>query len=131
MEKDIIQNWFAEMVHSVVTRDLDAHMALVSKQVQVYGLPGRNPVDYRSWLQRRNNEFSKMRLRSLHYDGVRIKTIGLKRLAFSTKETMTANDGSRVIINKDIMLQKEEDQQWRVIEETINDWHVIKPDNLS
>ena len=72
-----------------------------------------------------------MRLRSLHYDGVRIKTIGLKRLAFSTKETMTANDGSRVIISKDIMLQKEEDQQWRVIEETINDWHVIKPDNLS
>ena len=122
MSQELILNWLSELSESVKDRDLERHMALVSKKVQVYGLPSEKIVDYRGWLRRRKSEFKRNILSGISYKDLSIKTITLRRLGFQITETMLAHNGQQVIIQKEIMLEMEEDNNWRVVEETITGW---------
>ncbi len=126
MSEVMIRQWLAEFADSVARRDLKRHMALISKKVYVYGLPSKKTVDYAGWQERRHNEFSRGLLTALSHEGVKIKTIGLRRIGFSTVETMTTADGKQVQVSKDVMLEKEDDGQWRIVEEKINKWDLIR-----
>ena len=101
-------------------------MGLVSKKVRVYGIPNQESLGYRDWYRRRRNEFNNNRLARLSYNNLNIKTISLRRLGFEVTEIMQATNGQQIQINKEIMLEREEDNQWRVVEETIKQWHHIK-----
>jgi len=122
-ETNTIHQWLDDMKCSVQAQDLERHMALVSKRVQVYGMPRKDIVDYQQWQQRRHNEFQTQRLISLQHGPVRVKTLGLVRIAFNVDQTLITKEGFVYIINKDIMLEKEADGVWRVIEETIHHWN--------
>lgn len=126
MSQELIINWLTRISESVKNRDLDTHMGLVSKRVRVYGIPNQEPLGYQDWYRRRRNEFANNRLASLSYSNLNIKTITLRRLGFQVTETMRSTDGPQIEINKDILLEQEEDNQWRVVEETILQWHHIK-----
>jgi hypothetical protein len=126
MSQELILNWLKRVSESVKNRDLDAHMALVSKNVRIYGIPNQEILGYRDWYQRRRNEFKNDRLASLSYKNLSIRTITLRRLGFSITELMQATNGQQIKIDKDIMLEQEEDKQWRVVEETIHQWHHIE-----
>lgn len=122
-ERKIVQQWLDDMKRSVQAQDLEQHMALVSKRVQVYGLPRQEVVDYTKWHNRRRNEFHTERLIAMHHGAIKVKNLGLVRLAFNVDQTLISSEGLVYIINKDIMLEKEEDGVWRVIEETIHHWN--------
>jgi len=122
MSQELILNWLNELSETVKERDLERHMALVSKKVQVYGLPSEKIVDYRGWLRRRKSEFNRKILIGIEYTDLNIKTITLRRLGFNIVETMHAHNGKRIIIQKEIMLELEDNDKWRVVEETIKDW---------
>ncbi len=122
MSQELIINWLKKLRDTVEQRDLQAHMALVSKKVQVYGLPSQQVIDYQGWKNRRRNEFDKNLLSRLSHSNLNIKTITLRRLGFRVTETMLATNGKQLIIEKDIMLEEEEDGQWRVVEEIIHNW---------
>ena len=124
MSQEIIQQWLEEMTQSVANKDLNAHMELVSKNVRVYGVPGHEVINYQRWLVRRRNEFEKNLLASLIYSLKNVKTIALRRLAFNVEEIMTAVSGQAIWLNKDIILEQEKDDKWRVVEEKINQWHL-------
>ncbi len=124
MSQELILNWLGRLSESVARRDLEAHMALVSDKVQVYGIPGQPVIDYQGWRRRRDNEFRQNRLAELRHENVRIKTIGLRRLGFEVDEIMTARDGPILHLRKTILLEEEEDGQWRVVEETVHDWRI-------
>ena len=123
MSQELIVNWLNRMSESVKKRDLDAHMGLVSKKVLVYGIPNQESLGYYDWKRRRHNEFYKNHLASLTYESLNIKTISLRRLGFQVTEIMRATSGQRVHIDKEIILEQEADNEWRVVEETIKDWH--------
>jgi len=123
-QQEIIYQWLDNMSKSVAMRDLEKHMSLVSRHVKVYGIPGREAIDYQGWRQRRQNEFDNNLLTRLTYKVVRIKTQALRRLAFQVEETMAARNGQAVILNKDIMLELEPDEKWRVVEEKIRHWEI-------
>lgn len=125
MSQELILNWLDRMSESVKQRDLDAHMELVSKKVLVYGIPNRETLGYNDWKQRRRNEFTRQRLASLTYSNLNIKTITLRRLGFEVTEIMQATTGQRVQLEKEILLEQEADNAWRVVEETIKNWHRI------
>lgn len=125
MSQELILNWLDRMSESVKQRDLDAHMELVSKKVLVYGIPNRETLGYNDWKQRRRNEFNRQRLASLTYSNLNIKTITLRRLGFEVTEIMQATTGQRVQLEKEILLEQEADNAWRVVEETIKNWHRI------
>lgn len=122
MSQELIINWLGRLSDSVANRDLNAHMALVSKKVTVYGVPKHHRIDYTGWKRRRRNELTSEKLASLSYSNLTIKTITLKRLGFEIIETMQAASGRRIIIEKDVMLEQEEDNEWRVVEEKIRSW---------
>ena len=125
MSQQVILNWLDRLSDSVKKRDLDAHMGLVSKKVLVYGVPDQESLGYYDWKRRRRNEFYKNRLASLSYSELTIKTITLQRLGFQITEVMQATTGQKVQIEKEIVLEHESDNEWRVVEETITNWHRI------
>lgn len=126
MSQEVILNWLNRMSESVKKRDLDAHMGLVSKKVLVYGIPNQESLGYYDWKRRRRNEFYQNLLANLIYSDLSIKTITLRRLGFEVTETMQAITGQLIHIDKEIILEQEADNEWRVVEETIKHWHHIK-----
>ena len=124
MSDEVIQKWLDDMSYSVATRDLSLHMSLVSQRVQVYGVPGHRHINYMQWFNRRRNEFEKGLLIRLSYKLVNIKTKALRRLGFRVEEVMTAANGQAIWLEKDIILELEVDEKWRVVEEHIRQWHL-------
>lgn len=121
-DRATVRLWLDKITHSVATRDLDAHMGLVSRKVQVYGVPNNDVIDYAGWERRRRNEFSKGLLTRLSYSEPQMKVIGLRRIIFAIDEKMYGHDGRQVMITKDIVLEREDDEQWRVVEEQIRNF---------
>lgn len=121
-----IQAWCMAMSSSIKERDLDTHMQLVSPHVQVYGIPGNGVINYKGWEARRKFEFENGELLLLNYQGIRLITFTPRRATFNTTETMIGKNGKMVLINKNIVLEKEQDGQWRVVEEKVKGWQVRK-----
>jgi len=124
MSQDVILQWLDNMSKSVAMRDLEKHMSLISQTVQVYGIPGQSVIDYDAWRLRRRNEFQQNLLARLSYKLLKVKIQGLRRMAFQVEETMTASNGSKVILTEDIMLELEPDDRWRLVELKIRHWKV-------
>lgn len=126
MAQHIAEDWLNALSDSVKEKDINGHMRLVSKNVHVYGIPGIDILNYQNWLYRRHNEFLNNKLRSLQYKIIRIKNDQLRRLGFEVEEKMMATNGKVYIIKKDILLEREEDDNWRVVEETIRNWQKME-----
>ena len=121
-----IKKWLSNISETVKARDLEGHMDLVSENVVVYGLPSGKTLSYADWRERRKSEFKRNLIKNLNYDKLSIKNIGLRRLTFRIEEIMDGTNGDLAIIQKEIILEQEKDQKWRVVEETIKDWTYIK-----
>ena len=121
-----IRKWLSNITETVNAKDLKKHMELVSENVVVYGMPNGKILNYTGWQQRRKNEFKKGLLKSISYDKLAIKNFGLRRLTFKIQEVMDCTNDDLVIVNKEIILEHENDEQWRVVEETIKNWKFLK-----
>lgn len=121
-----IRKWLSNITETVKAKDLQKHMDLVSENVVIYGMPGGNTLNYADWYNRRKSEFNRSILKDLTYNNLKIKNFGLRRLIFNIEEIMDGNNGDMAIINKQVILEQEQDEQWRVVEETINNWKFLK-----
>lgn len=123
-----IRTWLASITKTVKTKDLQQHMDLVSENVVVYGMPSGKTLNYADWRSRRKSEFQRGVLKSLTYNKLQIKTIGLRRLIFEIEEIMDGTNGDMAIIFKTVILEQEggNQDQWRVVEETVKNWKFIK-----
>ena len=121
-----IRKWLSNITETVKAKDIQKHMDLVSKNVMVYGLPGGKDLNYDDWLKRRKSEFKRDLIKNLAYDKLKVKNYGLRRLIFSIEEIMDGTSGDLAIIHKQVVLEQEKDNEWRVVEETIQDWKYVK-----
>ena len=121
-----IRKWLSNITETVKAKDLEKHMALVSENVAVYGLPSGKTLSYADWRKRRKSEFQRDLIKDLKYDNLKIKTFGLRRLIFDIEEIMDGTNGDLAIIQKQVVLEQAQDNLWRVVEETINDWKFLK-----
>jgi len=126
-----IHAWCIDLSRSIQQQDIDKHMQLVSQRVQVYGMPTKDTINFRQWKSRRKNEFVNDTLLAINFKEVRLISSTPKRLRFNTQETMLGKDGKMVLLDKNITLELEEDETWRVIEEKVNSWRVKKLDLAS
>jgi len=117
--REIAQNWLDELTFSAATLDLDAHMALVSRQVKVLGVPGLGVIDYSGWKKRRRNEFGKRLLHSLSYRLHKILAQEENNILFTVVETMKSSQGLVITVDKAVKLRREDDGKWRVVQERI------------
>ena len=121
-----IKKWLSNVTKTVKERNLQKHMDLVSENVVIYGMPKGNTLNYADWYARRKSEFERGVLKDLTYHNLQVKNFGLRRLIFSIEEIMDGTNGDMAVINKQIILEQEQDEQWRAVEETIKDWKFIK-----
>lgn len=126
MSENDIRKWLSTITETVKARDLEKHMDLVSENVAIYGMPSGKTLSYADWYTRRKNEFKRGLLKSLTYNNIKIKTIGLRRLIFDIEEVMDGANGDMAIINKQIILEQDLEDKWRVVEEVIKDWKFVK-----
>ena len=121
-----IKKWLSNITETVKSKDLDKHMALISENIMVYGMPSGKTLNYADWYKRRESEFKRNLIKNLTYDDLQIKNFGLRRLIFTVQEIMDGTNGDMAIINKQIVLEQEQDEQWRAVEETIKNWKFVK-----
>ena len=121
-----IRKWLSNISETVESKDLEKHMELVSENVMVYGMPSGKTLDYSDWRKRRESEFKRNLIKKLSYDNLQIKNFGLRRLIFSIQETMEGSSGDIALIDKQVILEQDESDEWRVVEETIKDWKFLK-----
>ncbi len=121
-----IRKWLSNIAETVASKDLDKHMDLISENVMVYGMPSGKTLNYADWRKRRESEFKRNLIKNLAYDNLQIKNFGLRRLIFTIQEIIDGTNKDMAIINKQVVLEQEQDQKWRVVEETIKDWKFLK-----
>lgn len=121
-----IQNWLTNITETIRNKDLKKHMDLVSENVVIYGMPNGETLNYADWYGRRKSEFGRGLLKNISYNNLKVKTLGLRRLIFDIEEVMDGTSGDMAIINKTVILEQEQDEQWRVVEETVKDWKFLK-----
>lgn len=115
-----VQELLNELAYTAATHDLDGHMALISKRVELRGIPGVERIDYNGWYLRRHNEFDQRLLQSIVHRNIRILTSLPDKIIFSVDETLTASNGRAVTLQKEVVIALEQDGQWRIIQEFIN-----------
>ncbi len=115
--RQIVRGWLDDLSFSAATWNLEAHMRLVSREVQVTGIPKIGHIDYNGWLLRRKNEFDKKLLQSLTYRLHRIHKEEEDEIFFTVEETMKSSRGHTIIIDKAVILRRESDGAWRVLRE--------------
>lgn len=119
-----IMAWCMGMSDSIKNADLDRHMGYVSRRVKVYGIPSKEVIEYRDWKARRKHEFENDDILALNYQMVRLISSTQRRIRFATTETTVVKNGKMLVLNKNIILEREDDGIWRVVEERVNDWQV-------
>ena len=122
----IVETWTFQIAETIKQRDINAHMQLVSADVQVYGMPSKAVIRYDEWRERRQVEFKTGEVQSVSYVIERIISSMPRRITFSARENLLNNKRKVIIIDKTIILEKEDDNVWRVVEQTIKKWKVKK-----
>lgn len=104
-----VETWLTRFVASALERDLAAHMAMISRDVLVFGVPGFETLGYDDWYRQCEHEFPLGLLRELGYSKARIRTADDARILFTALETTrTADDGGGTQ-GVEMLLQREGD----------------------
>ncbi len=116
----IAQEWLDASAKTATDKDFEAHFNLISKKVRVTGVPGfEQGISYDDWARQSEKEFKDNVLQKVTYDGLKMSAHNDTQIMFKTMESVFANDGTHRTHGVEILLQKEEDGVWRVIQERL------------
>ncbi len=118
---EIAEAWALACCETLERHDLDGHMNLISRQVQVFGLADLDVVDYNFWLKQMQEQFAGGVVTSLSYYLNSVKAESDSLIKFTAMEYLTDNAGEKHENPLLVVLAKEEDGFWRAIEEKILD----------
>lgn len=119
MSVQVAEKLLQEMARSANEKDYSAHMDLISQDVSVFGIPGFDVIGYDDWARQCRYEFENNVLKSVSYGPMKVVAHGPGRVMFKTLEIVEANDGTRNSNGVEIIIQKEDDGKWRVLQERI------------
>jgi len=119
MSEAIITQWLQDISHTVRERDLRGHLNLISKRVQLTGVPGFEQIGYDDWAKQCTHEFTHGLIDSVSYQGLKLRAATAERLMFKTCETVIASDGNTNRQGIEVLLEKEPDGVWGVVQERI------------
>jgi hypothetical protein len=119
MSKNIAELWLEEAARTANALNLEAHMGLISKRVSLIGIPGYKSINFDSWHAQCEHEFSTKILKQVHYQGFKLIVESATRIMFKTYETVEAVDGKVNAQGVEIVLEKEEDGVWRLLQERV------------
>ena len=117
MSKQIAQQWLQAAASTAASKDLQAHMDLISQRVSLTGIPGYDSIGYDGWFAQCKHEFENNILKSVHYEGLKLIAETESKIMFKTYETVEATDGKVNAQGIEILLEKENDNKWRLAQE--------------
>ena len=120
MESKVAKEWMDELSRTANAKDFEANIALISKEVQVFGFPDIEVIRYDDWAAQCKQEFAQGILKSYRYDGVKVLMMMPGKVVFETRETIEATDGTVNVMDVEIVLQREDDGKWRVTQERVS-----------
>jgi len=119
VDSKIAQDWLEALARTANAKDYAAHMDLISKEVKVYGVPGFEVIDYNDWAKQCKHEFEQGLLHRVSYEGFKVRTMTPANVMFKVKETLEASDGTLTSQGVEIVIRKEADGKWRVLQERV------------
>lgn len=126
----IAEQWLKAYTYTVATNDIDAHLDLISRRLQVVGISRDGFLDYREWAKRRRNDMEKRRLLRVAYHNLVMGQCSPGRLHFTVEETIKSTQGETYVLNKEVVLTLETDGKWREVEEFVHNVRLLPPDKL-
>ena len=117
--EQIAQNWLDNCCQTIQQYDHQAHMNLISTEVQVFGIPGFEVISYADWFSQCEYEFSEKLIKKASYDGIKIRQSNDTQIMFLTNESVLATDGTIDTHPIEIVLSRETDGHWRVTQERL------------
>ncbi len=113
------QEFLDKMAETANSFNFEAHMNLISKEVNVLGFPGFDVINYNDWYNQSKKEFENRVLKRVTYQGLYVVAEDEERAMFQSVETVESTDGKMNISVIEFTIQKEDDGQWRVVKEQI------------
>ena len=119
LKKDIIENFLTEMAKTASQHDLEKHMNLISKEVEVFGVPGFETISYDDWFRQCESEFKEKLIETVSYETIDIIDSAESVIMFKTIEHIETKDNTKNTTNVLIAITLEDDGKWRVTQERI------------
>ena len=119
MESKNAKDMLAALATTANSGAYTEHMDLISKEVSVYGVPGFDVIGYDDWARQCKFEFDEGLLKQVSYEGLRVVTLTPGNVLFKTTETVEGTDGTVNRQGVEILIRKEADGKWRVVQERI------------
>ena len=119
MSEAIAQQWLQNASNTAAKKNHIEHMDLISKKVSLQGVPGYENIGYEDWAAQTKHEFENNILKSVSYTGFKLLKATNTHIMFKTFETVQANDDTTNAQGIEILLEKESDGQWRLVQERI------------
>jgi ketosteroid isomerase-like protein len=129
--QEIAQQWLDNCCSTIQQYDHGAHMNLISKDIQVFGIPGFEVINYDDWYSQCEYEFQEKLIAEASYSGLKVRSANDEQIMFLTTETIRATDGTVDSHPIEVVLKKEPDGQWRVVQERLLDSDEAKHYGLS
>ena len=119
LARQIAQNWLERVCETVSAKDLPAHLDLISKKVNLTGVPGFDSIGYNDWANQCKHEFENNLIKQISYTGFKLRINTETSIMFKTYELVEASDNSITAQGIEVLIEKEEDGQWRVVQERV------------
>jgi len=119
MSEEIAKQWLTDASASATNKNYETHMDLISKKVSLQGIPGFENISYNEWAKQCRHEFENNVLKSVRYDGFKMIVDTPNRIMFKTFETVEGTDGTINGQGIEVLIKKEDDGKWRLVQERI------------
>src|SRR3989344_9677844 len=83
-DSTVAREWLAASARTANAKDFEAHMDLISRKVQVFGVPGLEVIGYDDWAKQCRHEFETGVLKNVSYDGMKVQVMTPGRVMFKT-----------------------------------------------
>lgn len=113
MTQETVESWLRSFRQTALDRDLEGHMAHISKDVGVFGVPGFDVLGFQDWRQQCAHEFPQGLIRNIDYAAPLMRVDTADRMMFKTLETTHTSDGGIIAQALEFVLQLEAGE-WRL-----------------
>ncbi|MGD8957472.1 MAG: nuclear transport factor 2 family protein [Chromatiaceae bacterium] len=108
-----VEDWLANFRQTALAHDLQGHMALISPQVTVFGVPGFDTLGYEDWYKQCAHEFPQGLIVALDYSRIVVRTANQSQILFKALETTATADGGQISQAVEMLLQRD-DGAWQL-----------------
>lgn len=110
MTEDSITDWLAEFAGTAAQANLPGHMNMISKQVEVLGVPGFEVITWEDWNRQCTEEFPQQLIQSAAYTNLKVKELGPDFAEFVVHESIGLNTGESNENTLEMRLEQEDDK---------------------